>query len=98
LRLLTGNSLLRARGRVSMAIERLTTRPRNALERHKQILEMRASTVRLLDPAVTMARGWSITRDSNGNVVRSTDQVSAGDVLVTSLAQGSITSRVEGKS
>jgi len=98
LRLLTGNSLLRARGRVSMAIERLTTRPRNALERQKQILEMRASTVRLLDPAVTMARGWSITRDSNGNVVRSTDQVSAGDVLVTSLAQGSITSRVEGKS
>jgi exodeoxyribonuclease VII large subunit len=98
LRLLTGNSLFRARGRVSMAIERLTTRPRNALERQKQILEMRASTVRLLDPAVTMARGWSITRDSNGNVVRSTDQVSAGDVLVTSLAQGSITSRVEGKS
>ena len=98
LRLLTGNSLLRARGRVSMAIERLTTRPRNALERQKQILEMRASTVRLLDPAVTMARGWSITRDSDGNVVRSTDQVSAGDVLVTSLAQGSITSRVEGKS
>lgn len=98
LRLLTGNSLLRARGRVSMAIERLTTRPRNALERQKQILEMRASTVRLLDPAVTMARGWSITRDSNGNVIRSTDQVSAGDVLVTSLAQGSITSRVEGKS
>jgi exodeoxyribonuclease VII large subunit len=98
LRLLTGNSLLRARGRVSMAIERLTTRPRNALERQKQILEMRASTVRLLDPAVTMERGWSITRDSDGNVVRSTDQVSAGDVLVTSLAQGSITSRVEGKS
>lgn len=98
LRLLTGNSLLRARGRVSMAIERLTTRPRNALERQKQILEMRASTVRLLDPAVTMARGWSITRDSNGNVVRSTDQISAGDLLVTSLAQGSITSRVEGKS
>ncbi|MCE2736339.1 MAG: exodeoxyribonuclease VII large subunit [Ilumatobacteraceae bacterium] len=98
LRLLTGNSLLRARNRVALAVERLTTRPRNALERQKQILEMRAATVRLLDPAVTMARGWSITRDSNGNVVRSTDQVSDGDVLVTSLAQGSITSRVEGKS
>ncbi len=98
LRLLTGNSLLRARNRVALAVERLTTRPRNALERQKQILEMRAATVRLLDPAVTMARGWSITRDSDGNVVRSTDQVSDGDVLVTSLAQGSITSRVEGKS
>ncbi|MFN5601503.1 MAG: exodeoxyribonuclease VII large subunit [Acidimicrobiaceae bacterium] len=98
LRLLTGNSLLRARNRVALAVERLTTRPRNALERQKQILEMRAATVRLLDPAVTMARGWSITRDSSGNVVRSTDQVSTGDVLVTSLAQGTITSRVEGNS
>lgn len=98
LRLLTGNSLLRARNRVALAVERLTTRPRNALERQKQVLEMRAATVRLLDPAVTMARGWSITRDSSGNVVRSTDQVSTGDVLVTSLAQGTITSRVEGKS
>lgn len=98
LRLLTGNSLLRARNRVALAVERLITRPRNALERQKQVLEMRAATVRLLDPAVTMARGWSITRDSSGNVVRSTDQVSTGDVLVTSLAQGTITSRVEGKS
>lgn len=98
LRLLTGNSLLRARNRVALAVERLITRPRNALERQKQVLEMRAATVRLLDPAVTMARGWSITRDSSGNVVRSTDQVSTDDVLVTSLAQGTITSRVEGKS
>lgn len=98
LRLLTGHSLIRARSRVSMAVERLKTRPRNTLERQRQILEMRASTVRLLDPAVTMARGWSITRDAAGNVVRTTDQVSSGDVLTTTLARGTITSRVEGKS
>lgn len=96
LRLLTGHSLVRARSRVSMAIERLTTRPRVALDRQKQILEMRASTLRLLDPATTLARGWSITRDSRGNVVKSVNDVAVGDVVTTALANGTISSRVEG--
>jgi exodeoxyribonuclease VII large subunit len=81
-----------------MAVERLSTRPRNALERQKQILEMRAASLRLLDPATTLARGWSITRDAQGNVVKSIDQVSAGDVLTTALLNGTISSRVEGTS
>jgi exodeoxyribonuclease VII large subunit len=81
-----------------MAIERLTTRPRVALDRQKQILEMRASTLRLLDPATTLARGWSITRDAQGNIVKSINDVSLGDVLTTALANGSISSRVEGTS
>jgi exodeoxyribonuclease VII large subunit len=98
LRLLTGHSLVRARARVSMAIERLTTRPRVALDRQKQILEMRASTLRLLDPATTLARGWSITRDAQGNIVKSINDVAVGDVLTTALANGSISSRVEGTS
>jgi len=98
LRLLTGKSLVRARARVSMAIERLTTRPRVALDRQKQILELRSATLRLLDPATTLARGWSITRDANGNVVRSIDQVAVGELLTTALVNGTITSRVEGTS
>ena len=98
LRLLTGSSLVRARARVSMAVERLTTRPRVALDRQKQILEMRAATLRLLDPVTTLARGWSITRDSKGNVVKTIDQVSVGDLLTTALANGTISSRVEGTS
>ncbi len=98
LRLLTGSSLVRARARVSMAVERLTTRPRVALDRQKQILEMRAATLRLLDPVTTLARGWSITRDAQGNVVKTIDQVSVGDVLTTALANGTISSRVEGTS
>ncbi len=96
LRLVTENSLIRARGRIAMAVERLRTRPRIALARQAQTLTMHASAVRLLDPATTMARGWSITRDAQGNIVRSSDQVSVGATIVVSLAGGTITGTVEG--
>ena len=96
LRQVTENSLVRARSRISLAVERLCTRPRTALDRQTQRLAMHAATVRLLDPVTTMARGWSITRDGNGNVVRSTSDVKQGDTLVTLVADGSISSTVEG--
>ncbi|MEY3690755.1 MAG: exodeoxyribonuclease large subunit [Actinomycetota bacterium] len=89
-------ALVQARGRVSRAAERLTVRPRAVLEREMQRLAVHSAAVRLLDPASTMARGWSITRTADGRVVRSVDDVGAGDVLSTSVANGTITSRVEG--
>jgi exodeoxyribonuclease VII large subunit len=96
LRQVTENSLVRARSRISLAVERLRTRPRTALDRQTQRLTMHAASLRLLDPVTTMARGWSITRDGNGNVVRSTTDVKQGDSLVTLVADGSISSTVEG--
>ena len=96
LRQLTENSLVRARSRISLAVERLRTRPRTALDRQTQRLTMHAASLRLLDPVTTMARGWSITRDGKGNVVRSTTDVKQGDTLVTLVADGSISSTVEG--
>ena len=98
LRQVTENSLVRARSRISLAVERLRTRPRTALERQTQKLTMHAASLRLLDPVTTMARGWSITRESNGNVVRSINDVKSGDSLVTLLADGSVSSTVEGVS
>lgn len=92
----TENSLVRARSRIAIAIERLHTRPRIALARESQKLTMHAASVRLLDPVTTMARGWSITRDSAGNVVRSKNDVKKGDSVVTFLADGNISSTVEG--
>jgi exodeoxyribonuclease VII large subunit len=98
LRRATEGSLVRARSRINMAVERLITRPRIALERQSQRLAMHSAAVRLLDPVTTMARGWSITRDAHGKVVRSTSDVAAGEKITTLLADGSITSTVEGAS
>ena len=96
LRSLTQTAVERARSRIAVSVERLRTRPRTALERQIQKLMMHAASVRLLDPVTTMARGWSITRDSSGNVVRSISDIKKGDTVVTALADGSITSTVEG--
>jgi len=96
LRSLTQTAVERARSRIAVSVERLRTRPRTTLERQTQKLMMHAASVRLLDPVTTMARGWSITRDSSGNVVRSISNIKKGDTVVTALADGSITSTVEG--
>jgi exodeoxyribonuclease VII large subunit len=50
---------------------------------------------RELDPARVLARGFSITRDASGRLVRRPADVRAGNLLVTQLADGSLTSRVQ---
>ncbi|MBD8514357.1 exodeoxyribonuclease VII large subunit [Photobacterium sp. WH77] len=47
-----------------------------------------------VSPLATLARGYSITRDENGQVIRSASQVNTGDTLQTTLADGNIRSIV----
>ncbi|MCB0998386.1 MAG: exodeoxyribonuclease VII large subunit [Acidimicrobiales bacterium] len=58
-------------------------------------LDAVAERVRLLDPATTMARGWSITRTADGRTVRDAAELTPGTELVTQFARGSARSRVE---
>ena len=58
-------------------------------------VEAVAARVRLLDPAHTMARGWSITRAADGTIVRSAAELQAGATITTTFAKGSARSRVE---
>jgi exodeoxyribonuclease VII large subunit len=51
--------------------------------------------VRALDPRRDIERGYSITRDGEGRVVRQAAASLVGAVLDTELATGRITSRVE---
>lgn len=87
----------RANTRLALVGQRLTTKPMAILSAAEQSLSVCEARSRLLDPVNTMARGWSITRTADGSTLRSTDQVNAGDTLVTTLADGTITSTVKGK-
>jgi exodeoxyribonuclease VII large subunit len=51
--------------------------------------------LRALDPRRVLERGYSITRDADGAVIRATAAVTPDAVLVTEVADGTITSRVE---
>jgi exodeoxyribonuclease VII large subunit len=46
------------------------------------------NSIRLLGPQQTLERGYSITLDANGNVVRSAGQVKVGDTLCNRFADG----------
>jgi len=58
-------------------------------------LDELATRLRLLDPANTMARGWSITRTAAGVAVVDASSLSPGTELVTTFARGTARSRVE---
>ena len=92
----TSNAVFRSRSRLGRHAERLRTRPATIIAANRHRLDVQSATVRLLDPATTLARGWSITRDRDGRIVRSVGDATAGTVLVTTVADGTITSTVEG--
>ena len=49
-----------------------------------------------LAPQRTLERGFSMTRDDQGNLLVDSDQAGSGDRIHTQLASGELTSRVEG--
>ena len=53
-----------------------------------------SSKLDLLDPNNPLKRGYSLTLDGNGAVVRSISGVKTGDMLTTRLADGEIASKV----
>jgi exodeoxyribonuclease VII large subunit len=48
----------------------------------------------LLDPSNPLKRGYSLTFDANGSIVRSAASARPGDTLTTRLADGEILSKV----
>lgn len=49
----------------------------------------------MLDPAKTLRRGFSITRDATGRLISAISRVSLEDVLITQVSDGALQSRVE---
>src|SRR5205823_8259379 len=90
-------SLAAAHTRTTHAAERLARRPATALRQAEQALDAVDARVRALDPASVLARGWSTTRRPDGTLVRTAASLAAGDELVTTFADGSVQSRVEGE-
>jgi exodeoxyribonuclease VII large subunit len=71
------------------------TLSRHHLDRSRLRIDAAEGHVRALDPRRVLERGYSITRDADGRVVRRVAATAAGAELVTELADGHVTSRVE---
>lgn len=64
------------------------------LARSAETLGAVASRLESLSPLNVLTRGYSLTRKVNGELIRSSNDVAPGDVLITRVAQGEIRSRV----
>ncbi len=86
--------LARAEQRLSDTHRRLLSRTDATIERGSNHLNLSAARLAALDPAVQLARGWSITRRLDGTVVRSAADLAPDDIVTTALADGTVTSTV----
>lgn len=59
-----------------------------------QFVDRAEERARLLDPARALARGWTITTDHTGQVVRSVTDVAAGTSITTRVGDGIVISTV----
>ena len=84
----------RALSQIARGVARLDVAQRHGLTVAERRVDAAAAQVRALDPALALARGWSITRDGDGRVVRSATAVEPGDVVTTQLLDGVLTSTI----
>ena len=77
------------------AADRLALASRHGLRNAERRLETVEARTRALDPAIALARGWSITRRDDGTVVRSTDDIAAGETVTTQVADGTFSSTID---
>ena len=68
-----------------------------ALLRHRARLQSLQQQIKALSPLAILERGYALVFDSSGKLVKSSAQVDPGDVISATLAQGSITARIEKK-
>jgi len=87
-------ALERGRRHLHDTDRRLRERAVSIAERAGDRLDVTAARVAALDPAVQLARGWSITRRADGSIVRSITELDVDDVIVTAVADGTVSSAI----
>lgn len=68
---------------------------KSGLKQAEHRLKRLSSMVRTLGPEATFARGFSITMDEQGQIVRGVDDVNSGDIIETQLGNGRLRSVIE---
>lgn len=89
-----GSGLTLAASRLAHGEERLGAAPRRVIASAVHQLDAANAMVRALDPQRTLERGYSITRTTGGAVVRTAHDAPPGTTVVTTTAEGEITSVV----
>jgi len=86
--------LMLRRNRLLDLNRRLLASPSRTIENAKQRFQRIEGILRVLGPDATLRRGYSITRDSKGNLIRTVRNVRAGMKIHTRIADGEFGSEV----
>ena len=81
--------------RLAHLAPRLDHAAMKALHVQERTLEHLQTLLRTLSPEAPLQRGYSITFDAAGNLLRTRSDVKAGEILMTRLSDGEISSKVE---
>ncbi|MFM8269951.1 MAG: exodeoxyribonuclease VII large subunit, partial [Pseudomonadota bacterium] len=81
----------------SIALENLKKAVRTQLAFSRKTLESQAQMLQSLSPLQVLGRGYSLTLDTSGNLLRSVSETKPGLKIVTRLADGEVTSEVISK-
>jgi exodeoxyribonuclease VII large subunit len=87
-------ALLRQRDHVTVLEATLRRALQQRLAAARQRLAAAETQLRVVSPEAVLERGFSITTDKDGQIVRAPDQVRRGDVIKTQTAKGTIHSTV----
>jgi len=84
-----------ARRTSGLLAERIVVQTQASLREKRAVLDGWQRLCRQLSPERTLERGFSVTRDSKGNLLRHPTQVMAGERITSRLAGGDLVSQVE---
>ena len=90
------NQLRREQQRLDYLMEGLKWSMHHRLKDRKEKLNALGAHLEALSPLKVLERGYSITRNAQGKVIKKASEVKAGDKIVSRLAEGTITSQVTG--
>jgi exodeoxyribonuclease VII large subunit len=91
-------ALAQARDRLQAGRNHIHRGVEHMLQAHASTLSALHARLHSLSPLAVLDRGYALVLNSEGSVVRSVGKLAPGDPLVTRLADGSFTSRVEATS
>jgi len=84
-----------AKQQLQASAQKLFALQKQQLQNNRQQLRHVSDLLNAVSPLATLARGFSITRDENGQLLKSTKGVKKGATITTQLNEGSITATVQ---
>lgn len=90
-----GQGLQQLNRHVSQTFKQLCHLMQLQLQQRQQRLGETVRVLQTVSPLKTLERGYAITTDKTGKVIRSSQSVNSGDIIQTRLAQGELSCRVE---